>query len=58
MVGKNDVCAVTDEQIAVDIHARSAESIDFFHEGKGIEDDPVADHTAAALAQNAAGDEL
>ena len=58
MIGKNDVGAVADEEIAVHFHAGRAQRIDFLHEGERIEHYAVADNTAAAFAQHAAGNQL
>ena len=54
VVGKDHVRAVTDKQIAVNMHAGRAQRIHFLHEGEGIEHHPIADHAAASLAQHAA----
>ena len=58
VIGKNDVSAVADKQIAVNLDARSAQGIYFLQEGKGIEHHSVADDAAAAFAQHAAGNQL
>ena len=34
MVGKNDVGAIADEEVAVNLHAGGAQRVDFLHEGK------------------------
>ncbi len=58
MIGKNDVGAVADEQVAVDLHAGGAERVDFLHEGERVEHHAVTDDAAAAFAQHAAGNQL
>ncbi len=49
MIGKNDVGAVADEEVAVNLDAGRAQRVDFLHEGEGIEHNAVADDAAAAL---------
>ena len=58
VVGKNDVGAVADEQVAVDLDAGCAQRVDFLHEGERIEHHAVADDAAAAFAQHAARNQL
>ena len=58
MVWQNDVGPVAYEQVAIDLDARGAKRIHFFHEGKRIQHDTIADHAAASLAQDAAGNQL
>ena len=58
VVGKNDVRAIADEEIAVHLDAGRAQGIDFLHEGERIEHDAITDDAAAAFAQHAARNEL
>jgi len=58
VVGKYHVRAIGDEEIAVDLDAGLAQRTHFFHESERIEDDAVADDSLAALAQDAARNEL
>jgi hypothetical protein len=58
MVGENDVSAIADEQVAVDVYALSAQRIDFPHERERIEYNTVADYATAAVAQYSAGNKL
>ena len=50
MVGKNNVGAIADKEIAINSYTSSAQRIDFLHEGEWVKYDPVADHSAAAFA--------
>ena len=58
VVGQNDLCAVGDEEVAIDFYSRGAEGGDFFQEGDRVDDDSVADDADALGAQDAARDEL
>ena len=50
--------AAADEQIAVHFHAGIAESGNFFQKCNRIQYNTIADHTSAAFAQHAAGNQL
>src|SRR6266852_5340467 len=58
MVGKNDLRAVRDEEIAVHFHARSAQGSDFLQEGQWINHHAIANDARALGPQNAARHEL
>jgi hypothetical protein len=58
VIRKDDLGTVADEKIAIDLHSSVAQSLDFLKKSEGIEDNTVADHSAAARPENAAGDQL
>src|SRR5512142_1386731 len=58
VIRKDDVGAVGEEEVAVDLDAGFAQGADFFHEGKWVEDNAISDDGFAAVAQDAAWDEL
>ena len=58
MVGKNNLCAVRDEKIAVHFHAGSAQRGNFLQKGQRVNHHAIADDAGALRPQNAAGDEL
>ncbi len=58
VVFENDLGAVGDEELLVDVNAEVAQLADFFQEGQRVEDDAVADDGLAGGAQDAARDEL
>ena len=58
VVGQDDLRAVGDEEMAVDIDAELAHAVDFAEECNGIEHHAVADDAFAARAKHAAGNEL
>src|ERR1700722_13526760 len=50
--------AIADEQTPVNLHAGLSQRRNFLEERHGVEDDPVADHTAASGAQYSARNQL
>ncbi len=58
VVRQDHLRAVADEQLAVHFHARAAQRVHFLEEGEWINDDAVADHGRAVLAQDAARHQL
>ena len=58
MVGKNDLRAIRDEQVAIDLHTARAQRSDFFQKGQGVEDHSVANHIDATGSENASGHQL
>ena len=58
VIGKDDLGAVRDLELAVDIDAELANAGDFLEEGDGVQHHAVADDAHAARAQHAAGNEL
>ena len=58
MVGKNNLRAIRDEEIAIHLHAGGAQGSDFLQKGQRIDHHAIADHAGALRPQNAAGHEL
>src|SRR5208282_333519 len=58
MVGKNNLRAIRDEEVAIHLHAGGAQGGDFLQEGQRINHHAVADDAGALGPQNAAGHEL
>jgi len=58
VVGQNDLRAVGDEEIAVDLDAQLANAADLAEERDGIEDNSVADDALATRPEHAAGNKL
>ena len=58
VIGQDDLGAVGDEELVVDLDAQIAQAFDFIEERDGIEHHAVADDAFAPRPQHAAGDEL
>src|SRR5258708_12836693 len=58
MVGKDNLCGIRDEKIAIHFYAGSAQGGDFLQEGQWIDDYAVANDARALGPQNTAGHEL
>src|SRR5258708_32263153 len=58
MVGKDNLCAIRDEKIAIHFYAGRAQGGDFLQEGQWIDDHAVANDARALGPQNTAGHEL
>src|SRR5579862_2515018 len=58
MVGEDDVSAVRNEEVAIDLDARFAQTADFLQKRERVEHDTVANNAAAAGAQHATRNKL
>jgi len=58
VIGQNDLSAIGNEKLAVDFDAEAAELGNFLEECNWVEDNAVANHALASLAENAAGNKL
>ena len=58
MIREDDLGAVGDEEVAIELNAVGFDARGFGEEGDGIENDAVADDSLAAFAEDTAGDEL
>src|SRR6185437_6241601 len=58
VIGQSDMGAIGDKKLPCDIDAQFFQAVDFLEEGHRIEDDAVADDSAAVGPQHSAGDQL
>ncbi len=58
VVGEDDLGAIGDEEVAIELDAVGFDARGFSEKGDGIENDAVADDALAAFAEDAAGNQL